>query len=623
MGLGNWQVARGQTSMWQVIDGVLEGRVDTGGTITELVPIDAVWQSDWRNYELELDLLPAAGVDRNLAWGYQNPQNWYEIHFLPSFFELARLRNQNVTWSESGNFILTSGVWHHLKLYTAGGSHKLWVDGVLVFDLADPDYEGGLGKPALKVGTGSVFPTVVKFDNVSVRLVSDPREIFLPVPAVRQDDPVWAMAEYDSALAWSGTAPVTIERWGCALTSAVMLLRFYGFEKLLDGTPMTPASLNQWLLTQVDGYLGHGWVNWVALVRLTRELRETWSTLSQPLPQLRYARQGWADWLTVGKELILQQLTQGRPAILELPGHFVVAHGSNFDQTQLLIRDPASSVTTLEQLNVAATSARLWQPSYDPELMSLSYWVILIPRGLRVKLFDDLGVPVTNWWLSQDAPGTLGIDQSQINPLSWQVLTVPQPPQAQKIRLEIARATGDPEQDGAEFWPAEAMINLPFWQPLTVKFLHYDDQAEVRVKELTVRAIETPQVWELDFTYPAEPMAKLHWSWFQWREMVRQSTEQQLLPPPAAAKLNYVAALAQAMETVQPDQLTNSITNQRYGRWLIRILAQTQTQWPESTNLTAIDFLHQLLQDWLQLPTDVSLPIEPSLPIETPLPLPP
>ena len=80
MGLGNWQVARGQTSMWQVIDGVLEGRVDTGGTITELVPIDAVWQSDWRNYELELDLLPAAGVDRNLAWGYQNPQNWYEIH---------------------------------------------------------------------------------------------------------------------------------------------------------------------------------------------------------------------------------------------------------------------------------------------------------------------------------------------------------------------------------------------------------------------------------------------------------------------------------------------------------------------------------------------------------------
>ena len=89
----------------------------------------------------------------------------------------------------------------------------------------------------------------------------------LNVPPLKQISDPWQNQVYDSANLWSPLNP-TINRWGCALTSAAMVFQYHGLTKLPDNTTLDPGTVNAWLKTQLDGYVGNGYVNWLALSRL-------------------------------------------------------------------------------------------------------------------------------------------------------------------------------------------------------------------------------------------------------------------------------------------------------------------------------------------------------------------
>jgi hypothetical protein len=591
-----WQVTRGSDAMWEVSNGVLEGTVLTSSTITELVPRDEFWSDEWRNYAFELDILPVTGVDRNLAWGYQNPVNWYEVHFLPNFFELVRLRQGQVAWQQSTTFSLTTGVWHHLKISTTGGQLEIWIDGVLIKALSESGYSENPGRIALKVGTGSVAPTKVKFDNVVVTQLVDARELHLNVPAIRQDDPQWAEAEYDSAGEWSSFAPSTISRWGCALTSAVMLLRYHGFEHFLTGENITPLTLNSWLLQQVDGYIAEGWVNWLAIIRLAAELRQHFSTLTTPLPQLQYHYQSWTNW-TEGIKKVAEQLRQHQPAILELPGHFVVSNGLTVAEDEVFVRDPASDIDKVKSLGKPIQSGRFFTASIEPELLNLRYWLFVLPRGLRLKIINEAGEPVTGGWLSQDRPGS----ETERTPLKeWSVYTVPQPPIGE-FTIQLDRATSEVSEDGI-LWPQAFLAE---YQPYTVQAFFYDEKAHVTTWQQTGLLHFSPQTWQLQITESdtQAPVITSRYHWQEWRSELQNSWyDQSVANILVVSRLDYTAQLAEVMLNYWREQGGKNeaflvAVSQRYQRWIAEIFQQAAVTFPDLSESPAFEYLRMKTAD--------------------------
>jgi len=55
-------------------------------------------------------------------------------------------------------------------------------------------------------------------------------------------------------------------------------MNFHEINKMLDGGVANPSSINTWLLSQPDGYIDSGMVNWLAITRLTKVINEQYST---------------------------------------------------------------------------------------------------------------------------------------------------------------------------------------------------------------------------------------------------------------------------------------------------------------------------------------------------------
>ncbi len=138
------------------------------------------------------------------------------------------------------------------------------------------------------------------------------RGVALDVPPYRQADPRW----HDDPL---GNTTDTLGSAGCALTSAAMVMKWYGVDT-------DPRKLNAYL-TKNGGYVGNGYIVWEkaaelahgAVVKAYEDLPSYWE--------------------------IDRQLMAGNPVIarLHFPGggmHFVVIAGKRgFDY---LIRDPGA-----------------------------------------------------------------------------------------------------------------------------------------------------------------------------------------------------------------------------------------------------------------------------------------
>jgi hypothetical protein len=134
----------------------------------------------------------------------------------------------------------------------------------------------------------------------------------IPVPAFQQNDPRWT-----SDLL--GPTYDTIGQTGCAITSASMILSYYGVDT-------DPQRLNQYLNTH-SGYTPQGWVYWEKAAEVA------------PYSQVEKAYEDPPSYA-----LIDQNLLEGNPVIVRIKlhngtTHFVVIAGKQ--GWDYLIRDPA------------------------------------------------------------------------------------------------------------------------------------------------------------------------------------------------------------------------------------------------------------------------------------------
>jgi len=113
-----------------------------------------------------------------------------------------------------------------------------------------------------------------------------------------------------------------------------MVLRYYGVTTGIDGKEVNPRNLNEWLKNQPEGYTGPStsWVNWREIARYSGG-RIIYSGSS-----------GRND------RVLNDDLCKGRPAIVNVPNHFVVATGAMCvdSETTWTINDPGRNITTLQ-----------------------------------------------------------------------------------------------------------------------------------------------------------------------------------------------------------------------------------------------------------------------------------
>lgn len=99
--LSKWEGTRGNNHLWKIIDGQAEATVNSGFTITELIPKDEYWNDDWENLKVEFDFTPILGADKNFSFKFTDLNNWYEIHFNNELVELKGVTDGSTNFCEN------------------------------------------------------------------------------------------------------------------------------------------------------------------------------------------------------------------------------------------------------------------------------------------------------------------------------------------------------------------------------------------------------------------------------------------------------------------------------------------------------------------------------------------
>ncbi len=231
------------------------------------------------------------------------------------------------------------------------------------------------------------------------------------VPLLKQTANPWQDDVYDRANLWASNNP-TIHRWGCAVTSAAMIFQYHGYKKLPDGTNLDPGTLNSWLNSQRDGYVGNGLVNWIALSRLSKLAKEVNNITTHDA--LEFSRTG------KNNALLESDLENGNPAILLQPGHFIV--GTQKLSDTFAINDPYHNRSSLKD-GYGNTYQGLYR--FIPSNTDLSYLMIVLPKGINADVVNESGNIVSQTYIepaiiAQDNPSISSGDDTT-------VLLVPKP----------------------------------------------------------------------------------------------------------------------------------------------------------------------------------------------------
>lgn len=382
-GLNKWLSAYEYFAYWGVVAGRAQITLPGRNMRNEIIP-DLEWNDDWQYYRLTFDYYSFQGADKNINLGFTSDFDWYELHFVGGDFYLTHVVNNTQVWSYQGRKNIEPGVLQKFKIDLNRGRIIVLMNNELLLDQTDPTYNGSFGKPTLKATTGVVFPTTVAFDNYQITLME---EIAAPeFPIFKQTDPRWSEIEYDSASLWA-TNP-SIGRWGCALSSLAMVLNFYDINKLPDGSTLNPETLNSWLKSQPDGYLGEGLLNWIAGTRLTRLMSSELNT-----PKLEYSRDDGNPLVAAKSEV-----NSGKPVILQIPGHFLAGHELLDDDIK--IADPAFNYSLFSEHQKELLSTRIFTPSQT----DLSYILITHHSNLNLQFIDSsLNKYTTEEYLDADS----------------------------------------------------------------------------------------------------------------------------------------------------------------------------------------------------------------------------
>ena len=380
-----WVLANGPgtpcNATWKVVNGMAGINIDNESTCsTNIMPSVEKWNNLGNNYVIDADVKFVRGTDHNIAFRFTNSSiadKWYDIHFqTPGSFVLERVPPippgaVNITYPTQNREQP-----YHLKITVNTGIIKMSVDNVEVLNYSY-NSTGELeptGRFALRAGVGADSNSETYFDNIVVANIDSP----LNVPLLKQTSGPWQGNIYDTANLWNPASP-TIKAWGCAMTSAAMVLTYHGITKLPDGTGLDPGTLNTWLNNQDDGYVGEGLINWLAVSRLSK-LAKTINNITA-FDALEYRRKAGSD-----SAQLRTDLDNNQPDILEEPGHFIVAKGIH--DTTFDINDPYySDRTQLTSYNNTFLSLG----RYTPSQTNLSYIMLTVDPSVDILFTNASG----------------------------------------------------------------------------------------------------------------------------------------------------------------------------------------------------------------------------------------
>lgn len=376
----------GQIAYWQILLQKLGIEISGPGCFTEIVA-STLQIEDNKSYAYSFDMtMPeSASMDRGYTVRYADISQNYAFKTLGQSIFLEKMVNGR-GWSVPGAWasypFMADTTYHFRNELTTDNRMKVYINDQLVLDFLDPEPHFTGGTVGFRASVGAISHSVSWFDNAKVETLGD---VSLNVPYVSQRDTRWKAQVYDRANVWS-SLKATIEDWGCALADAVMVLKYYGITALPNGGELDPGTLNTWLTAQKDGYIGQGYLNWIALTRLTKLF-----SISHPeIPALEYRR--------LGNDLpaLQTELAQSRPTILELPGHFVTARGYTDYTNAVTIHDPYFQ----EKLSLADYGNQfLSMRTFTPSHTDLSYILVvsdpdvsldLQKEGVEVESFSEL-----------------------------------------------------------------------------------------------------------------------------------------------------------------------------------------------------------------------------------------
>lgn len=370
---------------------------------------------NWTDYVYELDMYPISGVDRNFVFRYQKDllnstkDKFYEVHVSGDNVRLGKAYGQGITIS--AKFQLDNYKEYRWRIELIGPNIKVFAkeknaeNFIKLIDYTDNENPYLSGSVGVRVGAGSVIPSEVYFDNINVfdlfsppptpTMTPVPTPTLTPtpppptptptlaVPYYSQRDDTWKNDQYDFL-------DRTIEQVGCALTSATMVLRHHGIDKLpLNGNlvDLNPGTLNQWLNLpeNADGWWRRGAMSWGAVTRLAKILHDNYSPAYSKLEYQVAA----TDSAVLTDPLIFKYPEPQSPSGY----HFVVGYGveptaSGF---KYLIHDPWDvSHTLLESPpTTLARAGHFYKTSSD-----LSFIFINADSPLTMTLKDSALQPV-------------------------------------------------------------------------------------------------------------------------------------------------------------------------------------------------------------------------------------
>jgi len=258
-------------------------------------------------------------------------------------------------------------------------TYKIFLDGSLIFRSAPT----GRVIKSIWIGHPQTTSTLSGWPKLDVYRFSS--ELLSSFPFYSQLD--YPGIEYDHASKWSEPEKTGIDRWGCALTSAAMILTHYDVKSVL-GEETTPVVLNEWLRTQGDGFIRNGLVNWLAVARYAKHSFDA----GKAPKALEYTRASYVPAMTL--EL---------PSILGEPGHFLVAYEAGEDT--YFVNDPRDGAGLMRSKEDVFTTVN----QYSPSETDLSYLMIVANEGAKVALLDSDGKEVGEPWV-EDPPKD-GVDQ--------------------------------------------------------------------------------------------------------------------------------------------------------------------------------------------------------------------
>lgn len=377
--------------------------------------LSTVGDISWNNYSFEVDVKGIDGVGKSVVFYVDNNQNGYVVNLQGGYSNGGNklilaykqsLDNENAQLITSTSYTNSANIWYHIRIEVK--NENLITKNIKVFVNDEPiietfsNYGSTGGAAGFDVYPGGAFPfTSTIYDNVKIEPLA---KLLLSVPPIFQYSPPWGSQEYDTAHKWSNNP--TIDHWGCALTSASMVLQYYGHN-------INPDGLNSWLNSQPDGYLRNGSLNWLAVSRYTK-IHDTSNS-----PSLEFRRYG-ANNTTLENELNNQ-----RPMILSFPGHFVVAKGKN--DIDFLVNDPQSaSNQTISDVSASTGGSYSAIDSFIPSHTNLSYILLAASGNTNLKVFDNHGDEITGFTYSE-APLIDDLNKADTSGESLTIFAYPTP----------------------------------------------------------------------------------------------------------------------------------------------------------------------------------------------------